>query len=213
MAFHGLNELLLFCTCLQICQAVEGINPEEEAMLACRQTWAEIAHLIEVVLALPGAEIEFSRLWLRLEADSSCWREYQRSPTAPSYHVGASGVSQMMAKDFVPAGAFFHSKGGDMSTSSHVYLSDIDFALPKPVLITSKATPFFASPPDLEHETKIIRINIITIITRETKGFLKCICHLPAFIVIVLVLRYTLIRTGTIIIMTAPAFLLQRLFH
>ena len=30
-------------------------------MLACRQTGAGIAHLIEVILALPGAEIELPR--------------------------------------------------------------------------------------------------------------------------------------------------------
>jgi hypothetical protein len=113
----------------------------------------------------------------------------------------------------VPDGTFFHSKGGDMSTSSQVYLSDIDFALPKPVLITSNVTPFFASPPDLEHETDIMRININPIITQKTKGFFKCICHLPAFTVIVLLFRYMLKGSGAIIVMTAPAFLLQRLFH
>jgi hypothetical protein len=80
------------------------------------------------------------------------------------------------------------------------------------MLVTSNAAPFFASPPDLEQETDIIRINIVTIITEKTKGFLKCICHLPAFIVIVLVLRYMPIRPGTIIVMAAPAFSLQRLF-
>jgi hypothetical protein len=77
------------------------------------------------------------------------------------------------------------------------------------MLVTSNAALFFASPPDLEQETDIIRINIVTIITEKTKGFLKCICHLPAFTVIVLLLRYMLKRPGTIISMKAPAFLLR----
>src|SRR5438876_1419234 len=39
--------------------------------------------------------------------------------------LGASGSSQISAKDFVPSGAFAHANGGETSLPTPVYLSGI----------------------------------------------------------------------------------------